>query len=136
MLIGEGRGVSLIQTPWHLAGLYDPTGISCLFGFALNSDPIAPAQGRGMLSVPGFLPFTHAPLFRNGPWPAGLKLTIRVAGIPVLSIDAARWGLYGGMTFLTRDIVEADQPKLCACDPSRIPLALAQHLLRPQSAQG
>jgi hypothetical protein len=33
------------------------------------------------------------------------------------------------MTFLTRDSVEAGQPQLCVRDPSRIPLALAQHLL-------
>jgi hypothetical protein len=82
--------------------------------------------------VPGFRPSTHAPLFRNGPWPAGLKLTIRVVGIPVLSLDATRWGLCGGMTFLTRDSVEAGGPQLCAHDSSRIPLALAQHLLRRQ----
>jgi hypothetical protein len=82
--------------------------------------------------VPGFLPSTHAPLFRNGPWPAGLRLTIHVAGVPVLSLDATRWGLCGGMTFLTRDSVEAGQPQLCVRDPSRIPLALAQHLLRRQ----
>jgi hypothetical protein len=82
--------------------------------------------------VPGFLPSTHAPLFRNGPWPAGLKLTIRAVGIPVLSLDAARWGLCGGMTFLTRDSIEAGQPQLCARDSTRIPLALAQHLLRRQ----
>jgi hypothetical protein len=36
------------------------------------------------------------------------------------------------MAFLTRDIVEASRSQLCACDPSRIPLALAQHLLRRQ----
>ncbi|QRM36009.1 hypothetical protein [Microvirga sp. VF16] len=36
------------------------------------------------------------------------------------------------MTFLTRDIVEAGQPQLCAQDPTQIPLALAQHLLRRQ----
>jgi hypothetical protein len=82
--------------------------------------------------VSGFLPSTHAPLFRNGPWPAELKLTIRVVGVPVLSLDATRWGLCGGMTFLTRDSVQAGQPQLCARDPSRIPLALAQHLLRRQ----
>jgi hypothetical protein len=82
--------------------------------------------------VPGFLPSTHAPLFCNGPWPAGSKLTIRVAGLPLLSLDATRWGLCGGMTFLTRDSVEASQPQLCARDPSRIPLALAQHLLQRQ----
>ncbi|WP_114947477.1 hypothetical protein [Microvirga calopogonii] len=84
-----------------------------------------------MPSVSGFLPSTHAPLFRNGPWPAGLKLTIRVAGLPVLSLDATRWGLCGGMTFLTRDSVQAGQPQLCARDSSRIPLALAQHLRIP-----
>jgi hypothetical protein len=85
-----------------------------------------------MPSVAGFLPSTHAPLFRNGPWPTGLKLTIRVIGLPVLRLDATRWGLCGGMTFLTRDSVEAGQPQLCARDPSRIPLALAQHVLRRQ----
>jgi hypothetical protein len=82
--------------------------------------------------VPGFLPATQAPLFRNGPWPAGLKLVIRVAGLPVISLDATRSGLCGGMTFLTRDIVEAGRPQLCAQDPSRVPLALAQQLLRRQ----
>ena len=85
-----------------------------------------------MPSVPGFLPSTHAPLFRNGPWPAELRLTIRVAGVPVLSLDASRWGLCGGMTFLTCDIVEAGQPQLRAHEPSQLPPALAQHLLRRQ----
>jgi hypothetical protein len=85
-----------------------------------------------MPSVPGFLPSTHAPLFRNGRWPAGLNLTIRVAGLPLLNLDATRWGLCGGMAFLTRDIVEVGRPQLCACDPSGIPLGLAQHLLRRQ----
>lgn len=85
-----------------------------------------------MPSVPGFLPSTHAPLFRNGPWPAGLRLTIHVAARTVLTLDATRWGLCGGMTFLTRDIAEAGQAQLCARDPSRIPLALAQHVLRRQ----
>lgn len=82
--------------------------------------------------VPEFLPATQAPLFRNGPWLAGLRLTIRVAGPPLLSLDATRGGLCGGMTFLTRDSIEAGQPQHCARDPSRIPLALAQHLLRRQ----
>lgn len=82
--------------------------------------------------VPGFLPSTHAPLFHNGPWPNGLKLTFRVAGVPVLSLDATKWGLCGGMTFLTRDRAEAGAPQLCARDPSQIPLALAEHLLRRQ----
>ena len=36
------------------------------------------------------------------------------------------------MTFLTRDIAKAGHPQLCARDPSRIPLALAQHILRRQ----
>ena len=36
------------------------------------------------------------------------------------------------MTFLTHDSVEAGQPQFCARDPSQTPLALAQHLLRPQ----
>jgi hypothetical protein len=36
------------------------------------------------------------------------------------------------MAFLTRDIVEAGQPQLCAHDSSRIPLALAHQLLRRQ----
>jgi hypothetical protein len=85
-----------------------------------------------MPSVPGFLPSTHAPLFRNGPWPAGLRLTIHVAARTVLTLDATRWGLCGGMTFLARDIAEAGQAQLCARDPSRIPLALAQHVLRRQ----
>ncbi len=85
-----------------------------------------------MPSVPGFLPSTHAPLFRNGPWPAGLRLTIHVAGLTVLTLDAARWGLCGGMRFLARDMAEAGHPQLCARDPSRIPLALAQHVLRRQ----
>jgi hypothetical protein len=85
-----------------------------------------------MPSVPGFLPSTHAPLFCNGPWPAGLTLTMRVTGLPALNLDATRWGLCGGMAFLTRDMVEAGRPQPCGCDPSRIPLALAQHLLRRQ----
>ena len=85
-----------------------------------------------MSFVPGFLPSTHAPLFRNGPWPAGLRLTLHVAGLTVLTLDATRWGLCGGMTFLTCDIAEAGHPQLCDRDPSRIPLALAQHVLRRQ----
>ena len=98
-----------------LAGPNDPIGISCSVDPALNFDPVANrSKGRSMPSVPGFLPSTHAPLFRNGPWPAGLKLAIRVAALPALSLDATRWGLCGGMTFLTRDIVEAAQPQLCA----------------------
>jgi hypothetical protein len=116
-----------------LVGLSDSIGTSRSVGPALNFDPVANRlKGRGMPSVPGFLPSTHAPLFRNGPWPAGLKLMIRVAGLPVLSLDAIRWGLCGGMAFLTRDIVEAGQPQLCARDPSRVPLALAHQLLRRQ----
>ncbi len=55
-----------------------------------------------------------------------------MAGVPVLSLDASWWGLCGGMTFLTRDIVEAGQPQLGARDSSKIPLVLAQHLLRRQ----
>jgi hypothetical protein len=82
--------------------------------------------------VSGFLPSTHAPLFPNGPWPAGLTFIMRVAGRPVLRLDATRWGLCGGMAFLTRDIVEAGLPQLCGSAPSRIPLPLARHLLGRQ----
>jgi hypothetical protein len=89
-------------------------------------------EKSGMSAVAGFLPSTHAPLFPNGPWPAGLTFTIRLAGGPVLSLDASRWGLCGGMAFLTRDLFEARRPQPRGCDPSRIPLALAQNLLDRQ----
>jgi len=54
--------------------------------------------------VSGFLPSRSAPLFHNGPWPAGLDLRISLAGLPAASIDVTQMGLCGGMSFLARDI--------------------------------
>jgi hypothetical protein len=82
-----------------------------------------------MPSVPNFLPSTNAPLFGNGPWPAGTNLNISIWGLPSVSIDATRMGLCGGMSFLTRDIFESGTEQLRNRDSSRIPGGLAGHVL-------
>jgi hypothetical protein len=82
-----------------------------------------------MPSVPNFLPSTHAPLFHNGPWPAGTNLSISIMGLPPVTIDATQMGLCGGMSFLACDIYEAGTEQLRNRDSSRIPAALAGHVL-------
>ena len=63
--------------------------------------------------VSGFLPSRSAPLFHNGPWPAGLDLRISLAGLPAASIDVTQMGLCGGMSFLARDIHDlADEQRV------------------------
>lgn len=86
-------------------------------------------QRFGPVAVPGFLPSTRAPLFGNGPWPAGSTLQISVYGLPVISVDVTRMGLCGGMSFLARDIHEAGTPQLRGTSSKQIPLELAQHIL-------
>ena len=78
--------------------------------------------------VSGFLPSRSAPLFHNGPWPAGLDLRISLAGLPAASIDVTQMGLCGGMSFLARDIHESGTRR--ALHSSRgIPLPLGRHIL-------
>jgi hypothetical protein len=79
--------------------------------------------------VPGFKPSTHAPLFHNSPWPTGTNLTIQLPGLPAVNVDATRFGLCGGMSFLARDIFEAGTPQLQSRSSQRIPVALAQYIL-------
>src|SRR4029453_6835644 len=86
-------------------------------------------QWFGPVTVPGFLPSTRAPRFANGPWPHGTRLSISVAGLPPATINATRMGLCGGMSFLTRDIVESGTPQLRGTQADQIPVALAQHIL-------
>jgi|SRR5262245_21045062 len=86
-------------------------------------------QWFGPVAVPGFLPSTRAPRFGNGPWPQGTQLSISVAGLPAAKINATRMGLCGGMSFLTRDIVESGTAQLRGTQADRIPVALAQHIL-------
>ncbi len=47
-------------------------------------------KGTSMPSVPNILPSAYALLFHNSPWPTGVKLTILVAGIFMLRLDATR----------------------------------------------
>ena len=82
-----------------------------------------------MPSVPNFRPSTNAPLFHNGPWPAGTNLSVSIMGLPAISIDATQMGLCGGMSFLARDIYESGTEQLRNRGASRIPAALAQHVL-------
>lgn len=86
-------------------------------------------QWFGPVRVPGFLPSTRAPRFGNGPWPTGTELSISIAGLPGVTLDATRMGLCGGMSFLTRDIVEAGTPQLSATQSQQIPVPLARHIL-------
>jgi transposase len=79
--------------------------------------------------MPSFLPSTTAPLFHNGPWPAGTNLNVSIMGLPPVSIDATQMGLCGGMSFLARDIHESGTEQLRNRVSSRIPPALAQHVL-------
>ena len=79
--------------------------------------------------VGDFRPSTHAPLFHNGPWPPGTNLSISIAGLPSVSIDATQMGLCGGMSFLARDCFESGSPQLRGTDSSAIPVAVAQHIL-------
>jgi hypothetical protein len=81
-------------------------------------------QYFGPTFVPAFKPSTNAPLFGNGPWPAGTSLRIGI-----VNLDSTSWGLCGGMSFLTRDIFESGTPQLRGRKASEIPLALAEHLL-------
>lgn len=80
--------------------------------------------------VPGFKPSTHAPLFGNSPWPTGTNLTVELPGITAVNVDATRFGLCGGMSFLARDIFEAGTPQLQGTSSQRVPVALAQYILR------
>jgi hypothetical protein len=82
-----------------------------------------------MPSVPKFLPSASAPLFHNGPWPAGTNLSISILGLPPVTLDATQMGLCGGMSFLARDIYESGTEQLRNQVSSRIPAALAQHVL-------
>jgi hypothetical protein len=86
-------------------------------------------QVRRSGRVAGFLPSTHAPLFANGPWPTGTNLSLSIIGLPPVTIDATSMGLCGGMSFLTRDIVESGAPQLRGRTASAVPVPLAQHLL-------
>src|SRR5437764_2463740 len=86
-------------------------------------------QRFGPVKVPGFLPSTRAPLFHNGPWPAGTSLAVSILGLPAVSLDATAMGLCGGMSFLARDIFESGTPQLRNRVASEIPLQLAQHVL-------
>ncbi|HEU4330144.1 MAG TPA: hypothetical protein VFR40_03445 [Lapillicoccus sp.] len=79
--------------------------------------------------VSGFLPSRSAPLFHNGPWPAGLDLRISLAGLPAASIDVTQMGLCGGMSFLARDIFESGTPQLRSTSSRGIPLPLGRHIL-------
>jgi hypothetical protein len=79
--------------------------------------------------VSGFLPSRSAPLFHNGPWPAGLDLRISLAGLPSASIDVTKMGLCGGMSFLARDIHESGTPQLRSTSSQSIPLPLGRHIL-------
>ena len=79
--------------------------------------------------VSGFLPSRSAPLFHNGPWPAGLDLRISLAGLPSASIDVTKMGLCGGMSFLARDIHEIGAPQLRSTSSQGIPLPLGRHIL-------
>ncbi|SEQ79740.1 hypothetical protein [Arthrobacter sp. OV608] len=79
--------------------------------------------------VPGFKPSTHAPLFRNSPWPTGTNLTIQLPGLPTINVDATSFGLCGGMSFLARDIFEAGTPQLQGRNSQRIPVALAGYIM-------
>jgi hypothetical protein len=85
-------------------------------------------QPFGPVVVAGFRPTTHAPLFSNGKWPPGTQLWISVMGLPSVSVDATRFGLCGGMSFLTRDIVESGTPQLRGTDSTKIPPALVGHI--------
>ncbi len=80
--------------------------------------------------VPGFLPSLSAPLFHNGPWPAGLDLRLSLAGLPAASVDVTQMGLCGGMSFLARDIHETGDRQLRSTDSRSIPLPLGRHILR------
>jgi hypothetical protein len=82
-----------------------------------------------MSFVPGFLPSRSAPLFHNGPWPAGLDLRLSLAGLPAASVDVTQMGLCGGMSFLARDIHEAGGRQLRSTDSRTIPLPLGRHIL-------
>lgn len=85
-----------------------------------------------MPSVPGFAPSTSAPLFGNGPWPAGLDLRLAVGGLPAVSVDVTAMGLCGGMSFLARDIHEAGTPQPAFCESRGVPLAVGRHVVRRQ----
>jgi hypothetical protein len=80
--------------------------------------------------VPGFLPSRSAPLFHNGPWPAGLDLKLSLAGLPAASVDVTQMGLCGGMSVLARDIHEAGTPQLRSTDSRSIPVPVGRHILR------
>jgi hypothetical protein len=86
-------------------------------------------QNFGPSFVRGFLPSTNAPLFHNGPWPAGTAVSISIFGLPPVNIDATGMGLCGGMSFLTRDIFESGTPQLRGTASNQIPLALADYLV-------
>lgn len=74
-----------------------------------------------MPSVPGFLPSTSAPLFKNGPWPPGSNFNVSIMGLPPIVIDGTHMGYCGGMAFTARDIFEARTPQLQSGDPTTLP---------------
>jgi len=79
--------------------------------------------------VPHFKPSLNAPLFKNGPWPAGTGMTVTITGLPPVRLDATTFGLCGGMAFLTRDIFESGTPQLSQTDSSAIPNSLVAHIM-------
>ena len=78
--------------------------------------------------VPGFLPSLNAPLFPNGPWPAGTDIWIDISGLGPVWINGTGLGLCGGMSFLTRDIFEAGTPQLQSPDSTLLPVPLVKHI--------
>lgn len=118
---GHPGSVLVLQDDGNLV-VYGPDGAPL---WASNT-----VQHFGPAFVPGFTPSTRAPLFHNGPWPAGTSLAISVFGLPPVNIDVTRMGLCGGMSFLARDIFEAGTPQLRNSRAVDIPPALAQHVLR------
>src|SRR6266511_2815204 len=88
-----------------------------------------PKQRSAVAVVSNFLPSRRAPLFPNGPWPAGTNLSVSIMGLPSVSVDATEMGLCGGMAFLARDIFESNTPQLRGRHSELIPVALAEHIL-------
>jgi hypothetical protein len=86
-------------------------------------------QHFGPAAVPGFKPSTTAPLFHNGPWPAGASTRISLPGLPDVNIDITDMGLCGGMSFLARDIFESGTPQLRGRQSDQVPPSVVQHIL-------
>src|SRR5260370_23839730 len=83
-----------------------------------------------MPSVPGFLPSTSAPLFKNGPWPTGSSFSVSIMGLPPIVIDGTHMGYCGGMAFTARDIFEAGTPQLQSGDSTTIPSETVSYIQR------